>query len=497
MRTLTQEQKKTVAEQARREMAKRSLSLFLQYESLGVWKSAKHLDLLCGKLEAVERGELHRLMVFMPPRHGKSEVVSKKLPAWFLGRNPNKEVIISSYSADLAYDFSRIARDTLKEWGPGIFGVEVARGNSGVTRWGIEGTRGAFTAAGVGGPITGRGAHLAIIDDPFKNWEDAQSSVIRDKVFEWYRSTLRTRLSPSGAIVLVMTRWHEDDLAGRLLTLAENNDGEPWEVISLPAVAEENDALNRNPGEVLWPERFPEHEYGEMKRAVGTHIWISLYQQRPQPLEGGAFKAQWFKWYTKDQVYFDHEKQRWYFLGEEMPLYQGVDPAISEKESADDFVDLTIGVAGGTKILFIDVFHGHIEWNEQPKKVVELYQRWVPERVGIETNAYQMALKQQVVKDAMVPVKGLHHSGDKFTRLMGLTPYAENGQFYLRMAKDNEPGFYDHSRLPGIKIHESMRKLYEQMVTYGPKAAHDDLIDGAENAVSLAKPKMALNEYYQ
>src|SRR5690606_463657 len=219
------------------EDARNNLDFFLEYESQGHWSIAPHLELLCREIQEVERrvreGEGDRLMVFMPPRHGKSEVVSKKGPAWLLGRNPDWEIIISSYAADLAYDFSRIARTTLKAQGPPLWGVDVDPESSAVGRWGIKDHRGGLIAAGVGGPITGRGAHIAIIDDPFKNWQDAQSATIREMVWNWYRSTLRTRLAPGGAIILVMTRWHVDDLAGRLLKEELNDLGEEWRVISL------------------------------------------------------------------------------------------------------------------------------------------------------------------------------------------------------------------------------------------------------------------------
>lgn len=178
----------------------------MEYDGRGSWQPAPHLELLCEKLEAVERGEINRLMVFLPPRHGKSEIISKKFPVWCLGRNPNREIILSSYAADLSFDFSKIARDTFREWGPVLWGLELAADSSSVGRWGVQGYRGGLVAAGVGGPITGRGAHIAIIDDPFKNYEEASSEVIRKRVANWYKSTLRTRLAPNGAIVLVMTR---------------------------------------------------------------------------------------------------------------------------------------------------------------------------------------------------------------------------------------------------------------------------------------------------
>jgi predicted phage terminase large subunit-like protein len=185
------------------ELAKRHLLDFMLLDGRGQWQQANHLDILCSKLEAVEQGTLKRLMVFLPPRSGKSEVTSKKFPAWYLGKHPDREIILSSYAADLAYDFSRIARTTLEEWGS-LWGVELSEKSSAVNRWGLQGFRGGMMAAGVGGPITGRGAHVALIDDPIKNWQDAQSVVLRERAYNWYKTTLRTRLAPGGAIVLVM-----------------------------------------------------------------------------------------------------------------------------------------------------------------------------------------------------------------------------------------------------------------------------------------------------
>jgi hypothetical protein len=273
-------------------------------------------------LEAVERGEIKRLMVFMPPRHGKSEVVSKKFPAWYLGRNPEKEMIITSYSADVAEDFSRIARDTLEEWGPKIFGVTVAQDSKAVDRWGVQSVpkdpdekpekyRGGLKAAGVGGSITGRGAHVAIIDDPFKGVEDSSSPTMRQKVYDWYKAVLWTRLAPGGAIILVMTRWHEDDLAGRLIKEMEKEDGEKWEIVELPAVAEENDILGRSPGEGLWIERFGQAYYDKLKTTVGSKFFASLYQQKPRPGEGSTFKRRWFKYYKVKPSRFDEMLQSW------------------------------------------------------------------------------------------------------------------------------------------------------------------------------------------
>lgn len=460
------------------------------------WKP-EHWALIGSKLEAVESGACKRLMIFSPPRHGKSEISTIHMPAWYMLRNPEKRVMVLSHSATLAQTFSRRTRAIVREHGPALFGVELSDESASVDQWSLKGHHGMYIGAGVGTGITGQGSSLTIIDDPVKSAEEANSPTYRQRVWDWWTSTVYTRLEPDGAVIITLTRWHPDDLAGRILAEAQAG-GEQWDVVRLPALAEDDDdPLGREQGAPLWPARFGHTEFDRIRQAVGSYVWNALYQQRPQDIEGGAFKATWFKWYTKTQVSFDETKGAWTFLGESMPLYQGVDPAISEKESADDFADVTLGVTGSHNIVILDAWHGHIPFTEQPRKVVEKYQEWLPERVGIETNAYQMALKQAVVQAALVPVKGLHHATDKYTRLMGMTPYAENGQMYLRQALDDEPGFYDQARLPGIKIHESMKKLYEQMVTYGAHAAHDDLLDATENALSLPRVKVTPNDLYR
>jgi len=448
------------------------------------------------KLMAVEHGGIKRLMIFLPPRHSKSENSTIHFPAWYMLRNPEKRVMVLSYSATLAQDFSRRTRAIVREFGPKLFGIELSDESASVEQWSLKGHFGMYVGAGIGGGITGRGSALTVIDDPVKSPEEANSPTYRQRAWDWYISAVYNRLDPGGAIVLTMTRWHEDDLAGRLIREMENG-GDQWEILRLPAIAEDKeDVLGRRAGEPIWPTRYGLPELERIRKVSGPYVWNALFQQRPQALEGGAFKATWFKWYTRNQVTFDRGKEQWVFADEPMRLFQGVDPAISEKTSADDFVVFTIGVTPTNKIVLLDVLHDHIEFTEQPRVIVSKYQEWMPERVGIETNAYQMALKQAVVKDALVPVKGLHHSGDKYTRIMTMTPYFENGQVYCRAALDDEPGWTDQTRLPGVRIHTKFRKFYEQAVTYGPKAAHDDILDALQNCFDLAKPQVVPNEFY-
>jgi len=266
----------------------------------GRWRLPRHLDLLNRKLVDVAAGRIKRLMIFMPPRHGKSEFASHYFPAWFLGTFPEKRVILASYEASFAGSWGRKVREAVTEANArGIFPVRVSQGNSSVSDWGLEKhdgkrwrtTSGGMVTAGAGGAITGRGFGLGIIDDPTKNSEEAQSPVYREKLWDWYNSTFATRAEPDAAQVIIETRWHQDDLAGRVLANAE----EPWEVVSFPAIAEEEDVLGRQLGEALWPERYSVDALDLIRRERGSHWWSAMYQQRPSAREGGFFKRAWFK----------------------------------------------------------------------------------------------------------------------------------------------------------------------------------------------------------
>jgi len=243
-----------------------------------------YLVFLRAELERVASGETKRLMVMMPPRHGKTAAVTVRFPVWWMERQPGLRVIVAAYNQTLANKFSRMSRK-LAQMRLGLSDTKRA-----VEEW--ETTTGCwYRAVGVGGGITGMGGDLIIIDDPIKSREEAQSYTYREKVWDWYTNDLYTRLEPGGAIILVMTRWHEDDLAGRILT---SEDGENWRVVQLPAIAEKGDLLGRGPGEALNPERYPLEELLKIKAVVGSWAFEALYQQRPMPLEGGLFKREWF-----------------------------------------------------------------------------------------------------------------------------------------------------------------------------------------------------------
>lgn len=222
-------------------------------------------------------------------------LVSEHYPAWFLGMFPNRRVILASYEGDFASQWGRKARNILSEHGH-VFGVAVSDNSSAANRWDITGNRGGMQTAGVSGPITGKGADLLIVDDPVKNAEEANSYVFRQKAWDWWQSVAYTRLEPGASIVLIQTRWHEDDLAGRLIK-DEANGGEKWTRVDFPAIAMTDDILGRKPGQALWPERYDEAALATTRRSVGEYVWQALYQQNPLGAEGQKIKREWFKYY--------------------------------------------------------------------------------------------------------------------------------------------------------------------------------------------------------
>ena len=247
---------------------------------------APHHRLLLKQLELMSRGEMDRLMVLMPPGSAKSTYASLLYPAWWFTQHPNSSVITTSHTKSLAEHFGRQVREMVREYAQ-LLGYGLHSGPQAAGHWQTTG-RGEYFAAGIRGPLTGRRADLVIIDDPIKSQAEADSPVLRERVWNWYRFDLTTRLQPRGRIVLIMTRWHEDDLAGRLL--AQN--AAEWYQLRLPALAEEGDPLQRPPGAALWPEWEDAAALSRKRDTIGERAWSSLFQQSPRPMVGSLFKIE-------------------------------------------------------------------------------------------------------------------------------------------------------------------------------------------------------------
>lgn len=271
------------------------------------WYAPRHLELLSQKVVEVVAGRLPRLIVTMPPRHGKSEMISHWVPVWFLENWPWKRVILGSYEADFAASWGRKARDTIKKYneeGSKQLRVRLDPNTQATSHW-LTTERGGMVTAGAGGPMTGKGADMLIIDDPIKNWAEAASYTIRENLWNWYRSTARTRIEPGGGAIVAMTRWHQDDLVGRLIRSMEEDGGERWEVFNFPAIAEDHDLLGRKPGGALWPKRYDEKEMLTIKSSVGPKIWNSMYQQNPGADDEMGNVYYCFEWENVKEMDYD------------------------------------------------------------------------------------------------------------------------------------------------------------------------------------------------
>ena len=420
-----------------------------------------------GKMKEKDSDNL-RVMIFMPPRHGKSRLVSQEFPVWGMGNHPWMTWMLTSYSADLAQEFGRITRNKMRE-SEHLFGVRLAEDAARADRWSLEGSHeNGIVAAGVGGAITGKGAHIAIIDDPIKNYEEASSETVRRNAYNWYQTTLRTRLAPGGAIILVLTRWHEDDLAGRLLVDMKHG-ADQWKVLSLPALAEENDPMGREPGEALWPERYDEDSLNKTRIAMGSYMFNAMYQQHPYPPDGTMFRRKDFRYWELDNhtylLHRDTGDER--FSPDQCWHFQTVDPTASDKTTADWFVCSTWIVTPKNDLLLWDVFRAQMEGAEQPRLLYDQYRRYMPTCVGIEVNGVGRTMFQWL-RNAGIPVMELNAMRDKFTRAIPMGARYEAHKVFHRMGAE-------------------WLDTFENELAAFPMGTHDDQVDTASYAAILTQ----------
>lgn len=400
-------------EEIRAALARRSLLRFTEHTN-PLYQRARHHELIAEKLEAVERGEIDRLMIFMPPRHGKSELASKRFPAWCLGRNPKRQIIAASYNSDLANDFGRNVRNIVAEpeFSEVFPSVTLAPDSQAANRMNTN-HGGAYVAAGVGTAVTGRGAHIALIDDPFKDREEADSERRRDIVWDWYRSTLYTRLMPGGAIVLIQTRWHEDDLAGRLLS----DGSDKWEVLDLPALSKE--------GEALWPEWYPVETLHRIKGAIGPREWSALYQQQPQPDEGTFFQRAWFREWGKLPT---------------LRYYGTSDYAVTDGDG-DYTVHRVWGIDDTGAIYRVDGWRGQSAsdvWIERKLDLIAKYKplAWFGEGGVIQKAIEPMLRRRMAERTTYCRLEWLPSVADKPTRARSFQAMAASGRVYFEKGAD-------------------------------------------------------------
>ncbi len=415
--------------------------------------------MIASYLEQVERGEIDRLMIFCPPRHGKSELVSRKFPAWYLGRNPNKQIIAASYNSDLAGDFGRDVRNLVADSVyHSIFNLSLRQDSKAADRWNTE-NGGCYIAAGVGSGITGRGADVGVIDDPIKDRKEAESETTRENVWNWYTSTFYTRLMPGAAIILMTTRWHEDDLAGRLLE-AQKDGGDQWVVVELPAIAEGRDLLGRSAGEPLWPAWYSVEGLERIKKAIGPYEWAALYQQKPSVAGGNIFKREWWQYYREPGKY-DFTLQSW-------------DTAFKTGEENDYSVCTTWGLSRNM-IDVIDRFKARLEMPELKRIAATLGFRHRPNAILIEDKASGQSLIQELRKETDLPIIPVKTDRDKISRAHAVTPMIEGGRV----------------RLPEWA---SWVEDYINEMSAFPKGSFDDSVDSTTQALNYLRDRVEFSE---
>lgn len=451
-------------------LGKRSFRAFVERVRPGyIWY--RHCEVLGRVLQRVADGELKRVMIFMPPRHGKTELASRLFPSYFLHRYPDRFVGLCSYAQDITNTISRAARENYLAGG-GVLKTDAAQ----IKQWEVEGG-GGFWCAGVGGPVTGKGFELGILDDPLKNAEEAASDIIRDKQQEWYQSTFYTREHPGGAIVIIQTRWHERDLSGWLLAdegLSESP--ERWHIVSLPAIAEEEpsswpssctvEADWREPGEALCPERYDAEKIRQIEQHVGPYHFGALFQQRPRAREGSFFRRPWFKYVAATPV-----------AGARVRAW---DLAASEGASADYTAGVLMSYEKESGYFVEDVVHGRWTPGARDDVIAATAAKdgpsvsiWIEQEAGSggKTQAHSL-----ITRLAGYPVRAEHPTGSKSARADSLASQMEIGNVRFRIAPWN--------------------KTVEDEILGFPSAAHDDLVDAIAMAFNKLAAKREITSFY-
>ena len=393
------------------ELARRHLGDFCALMDPG-FTMARHTAKIIEALEAVERGDINKLAIELPPRHGKSYLASERFPAWYMGRNGDRQLIIASYGAELAVQKARTARNLLED-DRSPFDVKVSQDSAAAHRWATT-KGGVVIAAGVGGSLTGFGAHGAIIDDPVKDREDADSPTQSEKKWAWYQEILRTRLMRGSWQVLMQTRWGENDLAGRIRNSAGASD---WFWLTLPLFAVENDPLGRAIGELLWPEGelpIPSVDKGE----ISSRGFQALYQQDPQPDTGLIFKREWLDL-----------NPGWTSLPEMEATVLAIDCA-SKDGVTNDFSAATVWGKSGGKNYLIGGRHGRMEYTELKRMTHALIETYQPTVTVVEDTSSGTPLIQEMRRSG-IPLASDIPKGKKEARAEAITPLFEAGLVVL------------------------------------------------------------------
>ena len=466
MPTLSKTKLEVIAKQAQKELAKRYYRDYVVHVHHGHYEHYRHTELVCETLQRIADGEQLSVLIEMPPRHGKSMTVTESFPSFYLAKNPDKRVIAAAYSDGLATKFGRLNRNKFNEFSH-LFNLRLSESNGAMKDWGVEDHRGGMIATGIGGSITGQGADLMIIDDPIKNMQEASSQKIRDNIWDEWEATLSTRLHDGASLIVIMTRWHEDDLIGRLLARSPRK----WIRLRLPAIAEdEDDLLGREIGEPLCRELGYDEKWAEQKKTeVGSRTWAALYQQRPSPAGGNIFKREWMRYYVRTE----QQKRDWGLSDDVVVLPIHYDKLAQSWDctfkdtSKSDFVAGGVWARKGANFYLLDIDHRRMGFSETMKAIRKMADKWPQARSKyIEDKANGTAVID-MLKDEISGITPIEPEGGKEARANAVSPLFEAGNVYL----------------PHPNLHSWSEDVVEELVSF-PNAAHDDLVDMTTQALN-------------
>jgi predicted phage terminase large subunit-like protein len=380
----------------------------------GKYQMPKHLILTQERLLNLAAGNSKRLIVNMPPRHGKSEMISKYFPAWYLLNYPEKRVILISYEADFAASWGRKIRDLCVRYSICFPNAPtINRLSNASNRFDFANYPGGLATSGIGGAITGKGADLMIIDDPIKNNEDALSATLRNKAWDWFKSTAFTRLEPDGKIVLIMTRWHYDDLVGKIIN---DESASEWERLCFPAFAGENDIIGRLEGDVLWGDRYSAEVLKKSKDLLGSYWFSAMYQQKPIASEYQILKPEWWQYYS--------------MLPKGTLLIQSWDTAYKEKQE-NDYTVCTTWLLAESGFYLVDLFRKRLIFPDLKRELINQFNKHKPHVVIVEDPS-GVSLIQVVNRETRIPIKPIPVAGkSKEVRAHLISPLLESGKVYL------------------------------------------------------------------
>ena len=426
----------------RRRKIRRSLTEFAR---LCGFEPAAHHKLIIDALEAVSRGDTRRLAIFMPPGSAKSTYASVLFPTWVLSQHSNWNILAASHSVELAEKWGRRVRNLVKEY-EAVLDIGLSDDSTSAGRWSLK-SKAEFYAAGVGTGIAGFRGSLGLIDDPIRSRQDADSAVVRDRIWEWYLNDFGPRMVPGSSRVLIQTRWHEDDLAGRAL------EHEKWDVLSLPAEADsDNDPLGRAPGTMLWEDGT--YGYGaqlrEVKATTPARTWSALYQQKPVPDTGDYFKSEWLRYYDETPALST------------MKVYMGADYAVTS-DGGDYTAIVTVGIDPANRMWLLDVTRMQASSDVWVSTLADLILKFKPQELAEETGQIRAGVgpfmtRELMARNAYVYRRLFPTRGDKSVRAQSIRG---------RMAMH---GLYVPQHAPWTA--EFVRELLSF-----PAAKHDDQVD--------------------